>query len=149
MKTLANDNDVREIRGRMESLTADDRAVWGLMSVAEMVCHVREAFALGLGEWTAAPVKGPLPAPVLKRLALWMPMQWPHSVPTVSELKKENAPSPKVFAEDLLTALAAMEKFVAAKDNRTKHAIFGSMTPTDWMRWGYLHTDHHLRQFGR
>jgi hypothetical protein len=29
------------------------------------------------------------------------------------------------------------------------HSIFGSMTNQDWMRWGYLHADHHLRQFGR
>jgi hypothetical protein len=25
---------------------------------------------------------------------------------------------------------------------------FGAMIPRDWQRWGYRHTDHHLRQFG-
>ena len=30
-----------------------------------------------------------------------------------------------------------------------RHAIFGAMTASDWMRWGFLHADHHLRQFGR
>jgi hypothetical protein len=29
------------------------------------------------------------------------------------------------------------------------HPMFGAMTTLEWMRWGYLHTDHHLRQFGR
>jgi len=29
------------------------------------------------------------------------------------------------------------------------HPIFGQMTRAEWLRWGYLHTDHHLRQFGR
>jgi hypothetical protein len=28
------------------------------------------------------------------------------------------------------------------------HPIFGQMTEKEWMRWGYLHMDHHLRQFG-
>jgi hypothetical protein len=28
------------------------------------------------------------------------------------------------------------------------HAVFGAMTATDWYRWAYRHTDHHLRQFG-
>ncbi len=28
------------------------------------------------------------------------------------------------------------------------HPIFGEMTEKDWMRWGYLHMDHHFRQFG-
>jgi hypothetical protein len=32
---------------------------------------------------------------------------------------------------------------------RPAHPIFGRMTEAEWMRWGYLHTDHHLRQFGR
>jgi hypothetical protein len=27
--------------------------------------------------------------------------------------------------------------------------MFGPMSERDWMRWGYLHADHHLRQFGR
>jgi len=28
------------------------------------------------------------------------------------------------------------------------HPIFGKMTEAEWQRWGYLHMDHHLRQFG-
>jgi len=28
------------------------------------------------------------------------------------------------------------------------HPIFGDMSEAEWMRWGYLHCDHHLRQFG-
>jgi uncharacterized protein DUF1569 len=28
------------------------------------------------------------------------------------------------------------------------HPAFGPMTRTHWMRYAYLHTDHHLRQFG-
>ncbi|HEV2663419.1 MAG TPA: DUF1569 domain-containing protein [Blastocatellia bacterium] len=28
------------------------------------------------------------------------------------------------------------------------HPYFGAMSESQWMRWGYLHCDHHLRQFG-
>jgi len=28
------------------------------------------------------------------------------------------------------------------------HPLFGPMSETQWLRWGYLHVDHHLRQFG-
>jgi hypothetical protein len=28
------------------------------------------------------------------------------------------------------------------------HPIFGRMSRAAWLRWGYLHADHHLRQFG-
>jgi hypothetical protein len=29
------------------------------------------------------------------------------------------------------------------------HPLFGPMSRAAWLRWGYLHLDHHLRQFGR
>jgi hypothetical protein len=29
-----------------------------------------------------------------------------------------------------------------------RHPLFAEMSERDWMRWGYLHVDHHLRQFG-
>jgi hypothetical protein len=28
------------------------------------------------------------------------------------------------------------------------HPVFGKMSSSQWFRWAYLHTDHHLRQFG-
>ncbi len=28
------------------------------------------------------------------------------------------------------------------------HPVFGELSEWEWMRWGYLHADHHLRQFG-
>jgi hypothetical protein len=28
------------------------------------------------------------------------------------------------------------------------HSFFGRLSRTEWLRWGYLHMDHHLRQFG-
>ena len=28
------------------------------------------------------------------------------------------------------------------------HGIFGPMSPRDWHRWAWKHTDYHLRQFG-
>jgi len=28
------------------------------------------------------------------------------------------------------------------------HPILGGMSDAAWLRWGYLHMDHHLRQFG-
>jgi hypothetical protein len=28
------------------------------------------------------------------------------------------------------------------------HPLFGRMSDADWLRWAYLHADHHLRQFG-
>ena len=76
MKTLRDTSVQREIRSRIESLTREDSARWGLMSVHQMICHVRDAFWVGLGEKKVAMVATPVPRPVMKWLALRLPMQW-------------------------------------------------------------------------
>jgi len=43
-----------------------------------------------------------------------------------------------------------LERFTAPAKGIEFHPppIFGDMSEAEWMRWGYLHCDHHLRQFG-
>ena len=53
------------------------------------------------------------------------------------------------FGVDQAEAVDEMERFCRPGQSRADHAFFGEMSERDWMRWGYLHTDHHLRQFGR
>ncbi len=119
------------------------------MSAGEMVCHLREAFRMAAGARIAAPVKTALAPGAIKWLALSMPVRWPKNLTTVKELKESAGCRPHEFNEDCAGLCDALEKFVAITGNRTPHPIFGAMKPRDWMRWGYLHTDHHLRQFGR
>ena len=76
-------------------------------------------------------------------------MQWPKGVRTVPELKRGAAVVPIEYEHDVAGLLAALERFVLLRENCNAHAFFGRMEPADWMRWGYLHADHHLRQFGR
>ena len=92
----------------------------------------------------------PIPGPVLRFLALRVPLQWRPGVPTLPEIDmSRRTVSPATFEADRAELLAAHRRFVALRDNHQRHPIFGVMRPSDWMRWGYLHTDHHLRQFGR
>lgn len=150
MKTLLWTKDLDEIRRRFNVLDGNEPARWGLMTVDAMVWHVRSAFELALGRRVAAPLKPPIPGPVLKWLALRAPMQWPKGVPTVPELKhRGKGVFVRGFAAERAALLDALETFAAERTNCRAHAIFGAMKPRDWMRWGYLHTDHHLRQFGR
>jgi hypothetical protein len=45
--------------------------------------------------------------------------------------------------------LDTLERFCACGQlAQVKHPFFGHMLCKDWTRWGYLHADHHLRQFG-
>ncbi len=57
---------------------------------------------------------------------------------------------PGAFERDRVLLLSTIDRFTApGRDfDWHPHPLFGSMRESDWMRWGYLHADHHLRQFG-
>ena len=150
MKTLANPQDAREIIERLQSLSPGDTRRWGKMSVGEAVCHLRESYRTALGERSVAPLKMPIPGRAIKFIALSLPVRWLQGSPTLPEIEAgKGLMPPAAFEQDHAELLAAHDRFIAMSENRHTHPIFGSMQPSDWMRWGYLHTDHHLRQFGR
>ena len=128
MKTLADPKDAAEIRARILSLTSSDIPQWGIMTVEQMVCHVREAYIYALADTPVELISLPYPPKVVKQFALALPTPWPHSTRTIPELQLD-APG-----------MACTTR---------SHPFFGSMEHADWMRWGYLHADHHLRQFNR
>ena len=53
------------------------------------------------------------------------------------------------FEQDRAGLLVALDSFCALTNHTRDHPFFRSMQHADWMRWGYLHADHHLRQFNR
>jgi len=150
MKTLARANDAREIRGRLEALGEGDGGLWGVMQVGRMVCHLADSYEVGLGERTVSAVRFPVPRGMLKWLALSVPLRWAKGIKTAPELEVgKGASEPGAFAADKARMLALHDRFVASPKHLGWHPFFGDMTTADWMRWGYLHSDHHLRQFGR
>ena len=76
MKTLRDASVQGEVRSRIESLTAEDAARWGKMSVHQMICHLRDSYGVGLGEKKVAMVAIPMPRAFMKRVALQVPIEW-------------------------------------------------------------------------
>jgi hypothetical protein len=149
VKSLSSAEVLSETRERLLSVRADDRALWGKMTATQMVRHLGCSYELALGDRIVASVKGPPPV-VLKWLALRSGLRWAKNLKGVPELgravEEESAVS---FEERVETAVKTMEAVAGGKRWHTVHPMFGQMTAGDWMRWGYLHADHHLRQFGR
>ncbi|HLI77250.1 MAG TPA: DUF1569 domain-containing protein [Acidobacteriaceae bacterium] len=152
MRSLVDGRHREEIVRRFQSLLRDDRRQWGRMSLPEMLCHVRGAFCLAMGEIerTGEAPPQPLPPRMLKFFALRVPMRWPRGIKTVPELEA-GAPAMNAlsFEQERRLALDEMDRFLQPGRRLVNHPMFGPMSYRDWMRWGYLHTDHHLRQFGR
>jgi len=88
---------------------------------------------------------------VVKWMALYLPVRWPTGVlVTRPEIEQASGGTcPGDFGRDVADLVDAMERFSSAalSADWPPHPIFGPMTRPAWMRWGYLHVDHHLRQF--
>lgn len=150
MKTLANANDAAETRTRFLALTAEDKALWGRMSVSQMVCHLREPYLFALSPEPVRHIALQISPRAAKFLALRSPLPWPKGLPTLPEFKIGGALMvTTAFAEDRAGLLAAFDRFLAAASLTKDHPFFAAMSHADWLRWGYLHADHHLRQFDR
>jgi hypothetical protein len=150
MKTLAHPDAAAEIGARILTLAPSDTRQWGLMTVDQIICHVREAYVYALADTPVDFIPLPYPASVVKQFALKVPAPWPHSTRTIPQLALD-APGMATtnFEEDRNGLLASFATFCALTNHTRDHPFFGTMQHTDWMRWGYLHADHHLRQFAR
>jgi Protein of unknown function (DUF1569) len=89
---------------------------------------------------------------VIKWMALYVPVTWPTGVlQTRPELDQEGVGPPVTDFEGDLVELEALLDAMTARGKRAdwpSHPFFGPMSGRAWLRWGYLHVDHHLRQFG-
>ncbi len=153
MKTLAGLDDVEELARRLARLHPDATRRWGRMSCPQMVCHVADAFRGPLGERPpSAPRATWFTRTLLKWVALHTPLTWPpdrvQTSPEIDQVAGRGT-SPADFAADVAELVELMRRFVAQDaDQRPPHAAFGRLSAREWSRWGWAHTDHHLRQFG-
>ena len=151
MKTLARERDKAEILIRLKNVQLDSVPVWGRMSAHQMICHLSDAFRMVTGQKTVSSASGPLQRTVVKWIALYLPVHWPVGILTRPEIDQAaGGTCPTDFAADV----AELESLVAVLTDRRKgfdppaHPIFGPLSQRAWLRWAYLHMDHHLRQFG-
>ena len=149
-KTMARAQDKEEIVRRLRTIRADSGRRWGRMSAHQMICHLSDSFLAVTGQRDVSPASGPLQRTVIKWIALYAPLNWPRGVPTRPEVDQEvGGTKPSHFAADV-TQLEMLVELITTRKGcfGPTHPIFGNMSNTDWMRWAYLHMDHHLRQFG-
>jgi hypothetical protein len=151
MRTLRSVTDRRAIIERISALASFDLRLWGRMTAHQTVCHLSDSFKAGLGERAVSTATLRAPRPLYKWIALRVPLKWPKGVPTRPEVEQgAGGTAPGEFDLDRAELVFVLNRF--CDDGTTLgviHPIFGPMTREDWLRWGYLHADHHLRQFGR
>ena len=151
MRTLARDRDEMELLGRLKAVRQDSAARWGQMSAHQMICHLGDSFSMMLGERQVSDATGAFQRTLVKWIALYAPVRWPPGIATIPEVdQRSGGTRPGEFSTDLAQAEALLRRAAAASSASLaqRHPIFGRMSEPAWFRWAYLHTDHHLRQFG-
>jgi Protein of unknown function (DUF1569) len=151
MKTLARQRDVAEVLRRLRRLRPDSERRWGRMSAHQMVCHLNDSFLMMTGRKQVSHQTSMLRRTVIKWIALYLPVRWPAGILTRPEIDQTlGGTTPVNFVADV----AQLEAILNSVATRTRgfdtqqHPLFGRMSNGAWLRWAYLHTDHHLRQFG-
>jgi hypothetical protein len=150
-KTLADAAARAEIVARIRKLDSSHAANWGRMSAHQMLCHLRDSFLVAMGEKTVSPASGLFQRTIMKFVALQIPIEWPKNISTRPEVEQGIGGTPPAdFGQDRASLILVLSRF--CDDSRClaglRHPIFGKMSQSEWLRWGYLHSDHHLRQFG-
>ena len=151
MKSLALARDKAEILGRLQTVRPDSTRRWGRMTAHQMVCHLSDAFRVALGLKDASAVAVPIPRAIVRWMALYLPLPWPAGIPTWPEIdQRRGGTNPASFAADVAALVELLERFTgsAATLHGRRHSTLGPMSQAEWLRWGYLHMDHHMRQFG-
>ena len=149
MKTLATPQILPRFVERFRQLTPEHRAQWGTMSAHQMVRHVGDATAAVLKQRPFAARAG-RPNRMVKFIVLRVLPQFPRGARSGTNpagLQMDG----REFGTDIDRAVALLEMLVSAPAQTLEsfHPLFGPMTQQDWLRWAYLHTDHHLRNLAR
>ena len=135
---------------RLRTLAPSSARQWGRMSPHQAVCHLSDAFRGTMSPVSGASRSSLFGRTVMRWAALHSGLTWPHGVKTVPEVDQEiGGTRPVDFVADQQALEALMHQFATrTQDTLRPHPIFGPLTTREWQRWGWLHVDHHLRQFG-
>ena len=116
-----------------------------------MLRHLIDSFQAVTGARVASARESWSSRVIFKVLALYVPLPWPKGVPTRPELDpKRGGSRPGDFTRDRAELAEWIRRVGATPQSVTwvRHPGFGQLSEWEWARWGYLHVDHHLRQFG-
>jgi len=148
MKSLFNEIDYKEIRKRIEDLTADNQRQWGKMNIAQMLAHCSIGFEIAIGKLIFKDKSNFILRTLIKRIVLNLVKKGDlgKNQKTFSIYKIKDD---KEFETEKARLLKNIDLFytLADKNEIGKHPYFGKLSKDDWGALQYVHTNHHLTQF--
>ena len=138
-------------RRRLREVRPHSVRRWGRMSAHQMVCHLSDSFLMVTGQKPVSHATSLLHRTVVKWIALYLPLR----VAGRNSDAAGNRSGGGWHEAGRLRGRCCAARGAAGADHHAGtapdwqlHPIFGRMSEAAWLRWAYLHMDHHLRQFG-
>ena len=146
MKSIFEKDSQKELMERLECLTAQTPALWGEMNVAQMLAHCAMGMQVPVGDLTIKPTFLRYIGRFFKSRAT-NDKPFSKNSPTAAEFLVSNECD---FSNEKANFLKAFNKLIPVEHTVriSEHSFFGVMTPSEWGKLMYKHTDHHFRQFG-
>jgi hypothetical protein len=132
---------------RLASITVASVAQWGQFTPPAMLAHLAQSARMALGELEVKLIPRPRAFRVLAKLLLFYVLPFPRGAPTARALLTPDDTPLEPLREEVRTLMrrvAALPPDAAG----AAHPLFGPLNNREWARLAWLHTDHHLRQFG-
>lgn len=148
MSDLFDPTQNRDILARLDRLTPESAAVWGKMSVGQMLAHCQVPLQVAFGDVKLKRgLIGFLFGGFAKK-SLMAPGRFKPNMPTAPEFKVTGV---REFASERQKLAALVRRFVEAGPaglTKEPHPFFGPLMTGEWSLLQWKHLDHHLRQFG-
>jgi len=140
--------DNQQFITRIRQLHPDSKALWGKMTVSQMLHHCLLPLELAASERDIQVNRFMALFGPLSKLLFTHQKRFGKNLPTAPALVIRHEPDFEVAKLALLSKVAFFgEKGIAAYGNKP-HPLFGKMSPEEWNELQTKHLDHHLRQFG-
>ena len=146
MDSIYNKADNAKIIARINLLTPESKAIWGKMTVDQMLMHTNDAIKVAFGEKELK----------INFLMRFLGKMMKNKVFN-SEFKKNSPTAPEFMYKENFN-FETVQKELSTNFSRfaigheaikiMNHPFWGKMTYEDWNKLMWKHADHHLRQFG-
>lgn len=143
--TLLDAADRSRLIERIRCVRPSATAAWGKLDAPRMICHLNDQMRVALGDAPSKPVHNFVTRTLVKFLVVHTGFSPPRGkIQTAPEML---ATKPGAWDADVAACIALVER-VGAGAARAVHPAFGPLSPEEWGKLCWKHTDHHLVQFG-
>jgi len=149
MKSIFEKDSYNELANRLDKLNSNSTALWGKMTVEQMLVHCRKTVEYAMGD---SELQAPHPIKIFlanfTKASLYNDKPFKKNLSTIKDFvinEHDNFDVEKKRLKLIIRRMHTSEKFFFPY---TYHQVYGRLEPYMWGQSVYKHLDHHFKQFG-